>query len=86
MWKASAIKVVVNGGSNIVLGTTNPKTFTIAVTATDDSGIKEDYTFPVLWHGPGQKMPDDPYGWLSPTTCPVTAWLTAPPRPPAPSP
>ncbi|MGY0060584.1 calcium-binding protein [Streptomyces sp. LZ34] len=59
-------KVVVNGGSNIVLGTTNPKTFTIAVTATDNSGIKENYTFPVLWHGPGQKMPDDPYGLVVP--------------------
>ncbi|AGP56957.1 hypothetical protein [Streptomyces rapamycinicus] len=59
-------KVVVNSGSNIVLGTTNPKTFTIAVTATDNSGIKEDYTFPVLWHGPGQKMPDDPYGLVTP--------------------
>ncbi|MBQ0849454.1 calcium-binding protein [Streptomyces sp. BH-SS-21] len=42
--------VVVNGGKDIVLGTTDVKTFTIAVTATDDSGIKVGDTFPVLWH------------------------------------
>ncbi len=79
-------KVVVNGGSDIVLGTTSPKTFTLAVTATDDSGIKEDYNVPALWHGAGQVMPDDPWGWCSPTTRPATAWPTVPPRPPAPSP
>ncbi|MGW5125942.1 calcium-binding protein [Streptomyces sp. NPDC004069] len=59
-------KVVVNGGSNIALGTTNANTFTIAVTATDDSGIKKNYTSPALWYGPGQKMPDDPYGLVLP--------------------
>jgi hypothetical protein len=32
--------VVVNGGQNVVLGTTYSKTFTVTVTATDDSGIK----------------------------------------------
>ncbi|MFS8202269.1 DUF5707 domain-containing protein [Streptomyces sp. CWNU-52B] len=42
--------VVVNGGKDIVLGTTDVKTFTIAVTATDDSGIKVGDTFPVMWH------------------------------------
>ncbi|MGR8009930.1 calcium-binding protein [Streptomyces hypolithicus] len=31
--------VVVNGGKNVVVGTTNVKTFTVAVTASDDSGI-----------------------------------------------
>ncbi|GAB7103242.1 hypothetical protein JCM4814A_15560 [Streptomyces phaeofaciens JCM 4814] len=59
-------KVVVNGGSDIVLGTTSPKTFTLAVTATDDSGIKEDYNVPALWHGAGQVMPDDPWGLVLP--------------------
>jgi hypothetical protein len=32
--------VTVNGGQNVVLGTTVAKTFTVTVTATDDSGIK----------------------------------------------
>ena len=32
--------VVVNGGQNVALGTTYSKTFTVKVTATDDSGIK----------------------------------------------
>lgn len=32
--------VVVNGGNNVVLGITDPRTFTVSVTATDDSGIK----------------------------------------------
>ncbi|MFD7750463.1 calcium-binding protein [Streptomyces sp. NPDC059698] len=45
-------KVVVNGGEDIVLGTTAAKTFTIAVTATDDSGIETGNTFPVMWHTP----------------------------------
>ncbi|MFF2007550.1 DUF5707 domain-containing protein [Streptomyces sp. NPDC058195] len=43
-------KVVVNGGKDIVLGTTDVKTFSIAVTATDDSGIETGKTFPVMWH------------------------------------
>lgn len=38
----------------------------MTVTATDDSGIKEDYNVPSLWHGPGQKMPDDPDGFVVP--------------------
>ncbi|MFF9785804.1 calcium-binding protein [Streptomyces nigrescens] len=62
----TTMKVVVNGGSDIVLGTTKTKTFTMTVTATDDSGIKEDYNVPSLWHGPGQKMPDDPDGFVVP--------------------
>ena len=33
-------KVVVNGGNPIVLGTTAGKTFTVSVTASDDSGIE----------------------------------------------
>ncbi|MYX02894.1 MULTISPECIES: calcium-binding protein [unclassified Streptomyces] len=58
-------KVVVNGGKDIVLGTTDVKTFTIAVTATDDSGILTGNTFPVLWHTP---LPHgDYYGLAVPT-------------------
>ncbi|MFD9073292.1 calcium-binding protein [Streptomyces lasiicapitis] len=45
-------KVVANGGKDIVLGTTAVKTFTIAVTATDDSGIETGGTSPVMWHTP----------------------------------
>ncbi|MER0244028.1 calcium-binding protein [Streptomyces sp. HSW2009] len=33
-------KVVVNGGKNVVIGTSGAKTFTVAVTAQDNSGIK----------------------------------------------
>ncbi|HEX6075454.1 MAG TPA: hypothetical protein VFZ32_09355 [Micromonosporaceae bacterium] len=32
--------VTVNGGTNVVLGTTATKTFTVSVTATDDSGVR----------------------------------------------
>ncbi|GAB3170758.1 calcium-binding protein [Streptomyces incanus] len=57
-------KVVVNGGKDIVLGTTDVKTFTIAVTATDDSGIETGNTFPVMWHTP---LPNgDYYGLVGP--------------------
>lgn len=57
-------KVVVNGGKDIVLGTTDVKTFTIAVTAADDSGILTGNTFPVLWHTP---LPQgDYYGLVGP--------------------
>ncbi|MGW6058357.1 DUF5707 domain-containing protein [Streptomyces sp. NPDC055189] len=42
-------KVTVNGGKDIVVGTTEKKTVTIAVTATDPSGIKD--AVAVLWHG-----------------------------------
>ncbi|MCW8101741.1 calcium-binding protein [Streptomyces tauricus] len=56
--------VVVNGAKDIVLGTTDVKTFTIAVTATDDSGIKVGDTFPVLWH---TRFPNgDSYGLVIP--------------------
>ncbi|NUV66757.1 calcium-binding protein [Streptomyces sp. CAI-121] len=58
-------KVVVNGGKDIVLGTTDVKTFTIAVTATDDSGILTGNTFPILWNTP---LPNgDYYGLAVPT-------------------
>ncbi|MEV6754928.1 calcium-binding protein [Streptomyces sp. NPDC051214] len=42
-------KVTVNGGKDIVLGTTEKKKVTIAVTATDPSGIIAGSAF--LWHG-----------------------------------
>ncbi|MFD3417195.1 DUF5707 domain-containing protein [Streptomyces decoyicus] len=76
--------VVVNGGKDIVLGTTDVKTFTIAVTATDDSGIEAGRTFPVMWHTPlpngdyyGLVMPDNIAGKcvrqsLTTTTCTYT--------------
>ncbi|MGW0822128.1 calcium-binding protein [Streptomyces sp. NPDC002845] len=44
-------KVVVNNNKNLVLGTHTKKTFTIAVTATDPSGIDDAFAF--LWHGTG---------------------------------
>ncbi|MER6240024.1 calcium-binding protein [Streptomyces clavifer] len=57
-------KVVVNGGKDLVLGTTDVKTFTIAVTATDDSGIAVGNTYPVMWHTP---LPNgDYYGFVGP--------------------
>lgn len=42
-------KVVVNGGKNIVVGTTEKKKFTVAITATDPEGIYDADAF--LWHG-----------------------------------
>ncbi|MFE0627132.1 DUF5707 domain-containing protein [Streptomyces sp. NPDC058864] len=42
-------KVVVNGGKDIVLGTGAKKTVSVAVTATDPSGIDGGAVF--LWHG-----------------------------------
>ncbi|MFD7462659.1 MULTISPECIES: DUF5707 domain-containing protein [unclassified Streptomyces] len=83
-------KVVVNGGKDIVLGTTAVKTFTIAVTATDDSGIEAGNTFPIMYHTPlpdgdahGLVMPDDIAGDCvrqSPTTTTCTYTLKMNPR------
>ncbi|MFI2777967.1 DUF5707 domain-containing protein [Streptomyces sp. ALB3] len=42
-------KAVVNAGKPIVVGTTAPKKVTVAITATDDSGIADAATF--LWIG-----------------------------------
>ncbi|MFF8918932.1 DUF5707 domain-containing protein [Streptomyces sp. NPDC015032] len=42
-------KVVVNGGKNIVLGTTASKTISISVTASHPSGVVDVYAD--LWHG-----------------------------------
>ncbi|MFB8245511.1 calcium-binding protein [Streptomyces sp. NPDC055952] len=48
--------VTVNGGKNIVVGTTVQKAFTVSVTATDPEGIYDAY--PVLWHGADVDNPD----------------------------
>ncbi|MFD8149862.1 calcium-binding protein [Streptomyces sp. NPDC059720] len=48
--------VTVNGGKNIVVGTTLQKAFTVSVTATDPEGIYDAY--PVLWHGADVDNPD----------------------------
>ncbi|MDG9704186.1 calcium-binding protein [Streptomyces sp. DH37] len=59
--------VVVNGGKNVTVGTTHAKTFTVSVTATDDSGIEEaDFYL----YGPG-------YGFLQPNA-PVTCTELSP--------
>ncbi|MFE9398447.1 calcium-binding protein [Streptomyces flavidovirens] len=50
-------KVVVNGGKNVVVGTTEVRTFTVAVTAADDSGISG---ADLALNGPG-------FGSLEPT-------------------
>jgi hypothetical protein len=42
-------KITVNGGKNIVLGTTASKKITISVTASHPSGISDGFAF--LWHG-----------------------------------
>jgi hypothetical protein len=49
-------KVSVNGGQDIVLGTTAKKKITVALTATDDSGISNGLL--ALWHGPTIENPD----------------------------
>jgi hypothetical protein len=53
--------VSVNGGKNVVLGTTTVKTFTVSVTATHASGIADAYID--LWRGSDPERPD---GWLPP--------------------
>ncbi|MGM9380287.1 hypothetical protein [Streptomyces antibioticus] len=42
-------KVSVNGGKSIVLGTSRTESFTISVTASDDSGIKNGGFLQLLW-------------------------------------
>ncbi|MDT0572221.1 DUF5707 domain-containing protein [Streptomyces sp. DSM 3412] len=42
-------KVTVNGGKDIVVGTSKKKSVTLSVTATDPSGIEDGYAF--LWKG-----------------------------------
>ncbi|MFD4989836.1 calcium-binding protein [Streptomyces sp. NPDC058374] len=43
-------KVTVNGGKDIVLGTTKLKTVTVSITASHAAGIGDAYAY--LWHGP----------------------------------
>ncbi|MFD8654515.1 hypothetical protein [Streptomyces mirabilis] len=42
-----------NGGKDVVIGTTTVKTFTVSVTATDDQGIK---SADITLNGPGQRL------------------------------
>ncbi|MEU2457652.1 DUF5707 domain-containing protein [Streptomyces sp. NPDC012473] len=53
-------KAVVNGGKAIVVGTTTPKKVTVAITATDDSGIADAGT--ILWIGSDLDS-DDSFGF-----------------------
>ncbi|MEU1102917.1 calcium-binding protein [Streptomyces tibetensis] len=48
--------VTVNGGKNIVVGTTVKKSFTVSVTATDPEGVQD--AFAMLWHGPDTENAD----------------------------
>ncbi|MEU4090975.1 calcium-binding protein [Streptomyces sp. NPDC026673] len=68
-------KVVVNGGKDIVLGTTATKTVSLSVTATDPSGIED--VFAILWHGTDLESPDGVDGGVVPNedtaTCTVSA-------------
>ncbi|MBT2525402.1 calcium-binding protein [Streptomyces sp. ISL-99] len=48
--------VVVNGGKDIVLGTTAAKTINVSVTVTDNSGV--DNADVALWHGSSFEDPD----------------------------
>ncbi|MFJ8858590.1 DUF5707 domain-containing protein [Streptomyces sp. NPDC102451] len=54
-------KAVVNGGKAIVVGTTAPKKVTVAITATDDSGIADAST--ILWIGSDVDS-EDSFGFL----------------------
>ncbi|MFD3474345.1 DUF5707 domain-containing protein [Streptomyces sp. NPDC058695] len=73
--------VVVNGGKDVVLGTTATKTITVTFTATDDSGIDTSTGYAVLYHGtdmdnsdagavPSQQVGDE-------TNCKTTGATTA---------
>ncbi|MFI9625086.1 DUF5707 domain-containing protein [Streptomyces sp. NPDC052042] len=57
-------KVVVNGGKDIVLGTTASKTFSASVTASHPSGISD--AFVALWHGKDLSSPDTVDGAVLP--------------------
>ncbi|MGW2177025.1 calcium-binding protein [Streptomyces sp. NPDC001732] len=57
-------KVVVNGGKNIVLGTTATKTISISVTASHPSGVVDAYAD--LWHGTNPTSPDTIDGAILP--------------------
>ncbi|MEU0127639.1 calcium-binding protein [Streptomyces sp. NPDC006289] len=55
-------KVVINGGKDIVLGTTASKKITVSVTASHPSGITDGYID--LWHG--SDVETDVDGWVIP--------------------
>ncbi|MEV0528518.1 calcium-binding protein [Streptomyces sp. NPDC050439] len=83
-------KVTVNGGKDIVVGTSEKKKFSIAVTATDPEGIAGGSAF--LWHGTdfesedgidGALIPDDLEGnckVLNATTSTCTVSVIADPK------
>ncbi|MGW8795500.1 DUF5707 domain-containing protein [Streptomyces sp. NPDC055775] len=69
-------KVTVNGGKDIVLGTTVPKTVTVSVTASHAAGIATGWV--ILWHGTSLEKGMD--GALVPTqeaTCKDASATTA---------
>ena len=74
-------KVTVNGGKDIVLGTTVPKTVTVSVTASHASGIATGWA--ILWHG--ASLEKGMGGALVPTQEATCKNASAPP-PPARSP
>ncbi|MFF9567514.1 DUF5707 domain-containing protein [Streptomyces sp. NPDC014685] len=57
-------KVVVNGGKDVVLGTTATKTISISVTASHASGVVDAYAD--LWHGTDPTSPDTIDGAILP--------------------
>ncbi|MFD7526986.1 MULTISPECIES: calcium-binding protein [unclassified Streptomyces] len=57
-------KVVVNGGKDVVLGTTAKKTISISVTASHASGVVDAYAD--LWHGTNPNSPDTIDGAILP--------------------
>ena len=54
------VQVVVNNGKSVVVGAVATKTFTLSITSSDNSGIKEAYGW--LYHGPF----DNPDGFAGP--------------------
>ncbi|MFC9946960.1 DUF5707 domain-containing protein [Streptomyces pratensis] len=70
-------KVVVNGGKDIVLGTTASKKITVSITASHPSGIADGYVD--LWHG--SDVETDVDGWVMPNedaaTCTNSSATTA---------
>ncbi|MFE4692479.1 calcium-binding protein [Streptomyces sp. NPDC056749] len=70
-------KVVINGGKDIVLGTTASKKITVSVTASHPSGIADGYID--LWHGTDVETNVD--GWVAPNedaaTCTNSSATTA---------
>lgn len=70
-------KVVVNGGKDIVLGTTASKKISVSITASHPSGIADGYVD--LWHG--SDVETDVDGWVMPNedaaTCTNSSATTA---------